>query len=79
MSLSEFPTWQYEPGRVLDSRHALKGLLGGLNIQCSDFLSDIESKRIDDSEKYKLILDQLKDVHEKIKKACKTINDEVVP
>ena len=78
LPLSEFPVWQYEPARVLDSRHALKGLLGALNLQCVDILSDIESKNIDDSEKYQVLLEQLKDVHERIKKACKIINDEIV-
>lgn len=80
--LSELPEWQFEPGHGLMSRHELKGILGSLNMQCANFLSDIELGRISSMEEHKkftIILEEIKDIHGKIKKACEAINKEIAP
>ncbi len=82
LTLSEFPVWQYEPGRGISSRHELKCILGSLNMQCANFLSDIDNGRmdsLDDGKKFIRVVEEVKEIHGKIKKACEAVNKEIIP
>jgi len=85
LPLSEFPQfqipqWHFQPQEKVNQRHELKGILGALNMQCSNFLLEMDltkGKDLGNIQREEHILGQLKDIHLKIKKACQVIHEEI--
>lgn len=76
-SLNELDECDLEVKMDSQKKHELKGLLGTLNMQCANLLSEIESGDLkkEEAKLDDMIIKRLMDMQEKIKKMCVVINE----